>query len=92
MAQSPRQPAPLDATHRFQSEALKTVLAEVIKAAFADGENAEKARVTEILHAPGAEELPQSAMVSRSRRCDRRSSDLLILGEKQKTMRLSELP
>ena len=57
------QPAPLDANHPFfQSEAFKTVLAEVVKAAFADGENAEKARVTEILHAPGAEELPQLAM------------------------------
>jgi hypothetical protein len=38
----------------FQSEDYKTALAEVIKAAFADGENAEKARVAEILHAPGA--------------------------------------
>jgi hypothetical protein len=46
----------------FQSEDQKTALAEVIKAAFADGENAEKARVTEILNAPGAEELPQLAM------------------------------
>jgi hypothetical protein len=46
----------------IEGEDYKTGLAEVIKAVFADGENAEKARVTEILHAPGAEELPQLAM------------------------------
>jgi hypothetical protein len=57
------QPAPLNANHPFfQSADYKAALAGVIQAAFADGENAEKARVTEILQAAGAEELPQLAM------------------------------
>jgi hypothetical protein len=38
----------------FASETYKDALAGLIKAAFADGQNAEKARVTEILRAPGA--------------------------------------
>jgi hypothetical protein len=38
----------------FASETYKDALAGLIKAAFADGQNAEKARVTEILQAPGA--------------------------------------
>jgi len=38
----------------FASETYKDALAGLIKAAFADGVAAEKARVTEILQAPGA--------------------------------------
>jgi hypothetical protein len=54
-ARSAAQPVPLDAGHPFfKSEDYKAALAGVIKAAFADGQNAEKSRVTEILRAPGA--------------------------------------
>ena len=75
------QPAPLNANHPFfQSADYKAALAGVIQAAFADGENAEKARVTEILQAAARRGTPAARDVSRSRRCDRRSSDL-NLGE-----------
>jgi hypothetical protein len=46
----------------FASETYKDALAGLIKAAFADGQNAEKARVTEILRAPGAATFPEIAV------------------------------
>jgi hypothetical protein len=46
----------------FASAKYKDALAGLIKAAFADGVASERARVAEILQAPGAEELPQLAM------------------------------
>ena len=56
------QPAPLDAGHPFfESEAIKAALIDVVKGAYADGEAAERKRVTEILTAPGAQELPELA-------------------------------
>ena len=57
------QPAALDTAHPFfESEAIKAALIDAVRAAFADGVAAERARVAEILQVPGAEELPQLAM------------------------------
>ena len=52
---SAAQPAQLDAGHPFfESEAIKAALIDVVRAAFADGVAAEKARVEAILTAPAA--------------------------------------
>jgi hypothetical protein len=57
------QPAPLDAAHPyFESEAIKAALIYVVKGAYADGEAAERKRVTEILQVPGAATFPEIAM------------------------------
>jgi len=65
MAQSARsaaQPAPLEAGHPFESEAIKAALIDVVKGAYADGEAAERKRVTEILTVPGASTFREIAM------------------------------
>ena len=43
-------------------EEIKTVLAAAIRGAHDEGASTERARIAEILQAPGAEELPQLAM------------------------------
>jgi hypothetical protein len=49
----------LDANHPFfQSEAFKTVLAEVIQSAYDAGKQAERKRIAEVLQAPGVASYP----------------------------------
>jgi hypothetical protein len=53
------QPAPLDAGHPFfESEDYKAALAGVIQGAFADGKQAERKRISEILLLPGVASYP----------------------------------
>jgi hypothetical protein len=62
-ARAKAQPATLAPDHQFfASEQFRAAIATIIKDAFDEGNAAEKARVAEILQAPGAEELPQLAM------------------------------
>ena len=59
------QSAPLAPDNPFaglSEEEVKASIAAAIRGAFDSGVAAERARVTEILQAPGAEELPQLAM------------------------------
>jgi hypothetical protein len=56
------QPAPLDAGHPFsESEDYKAALDGTIQSAFADGVQAERKRISEVLNAPGAAMLPELA-------------------------------
>jgi hypothetical protein len=51
--------------HPFEGqseEQIKATIAAALRGAFDSGASAERARVAEILQAPGAEELPQLAM------------------------------
>jgi hypothetical protein len=56
------QPEPLAAGHPFESAAIKAALLDVVRGAYADGEAAERKRVTEILTAPGAKTFPEIAV------------------------------
>jgi hypothetical protein len=62
-ARAKAQPSPLAAALEefFASESFKAAIAEIIRGAFADGVTAEKARVAEILQAPGAATFPEIA-------------------------------
>ena len=63
-ARAKAQPSPLAAALEefFASEPFKAAIASIIRGAFADGVVAEKARVVEILQAPGAATFPEIAM------------------------------
>ena len=86
------QPAPLDANHpSFRTRNSRPCSPRLFEAAFADGRAAERKRVAEILHAPGAREFPQLA-IDLALGDATAAQAAAIFAREQKTTRLSEPP